>query len=178
MRAERLFVIFTPGLTLNVLDRAPTFRAVASCVLAIVPVEPVNETSHEVTCLTGLLPEYHGVMTRGSLPEKLAFWTRAQARRKFSVAACPLDVIEGCEAELVISQAPMMQAAPRLEALRKLAALCIIGTPADARCLTEPRERPVLIGCGFMHEKALLGACEVAGMLDRVITGVEVADKK
>ncbi len=168
----RLIVIFVPGLTLSVLARAPI---AADCTIALVPVEPVNETSHEVTCLTGLLPEYHGAMTRGQLPGKLAFWTRAQARRKVVMAACPFEAIEHTQGDLLISHALPAQVALKLDALKKLGALCIIGTPQQA--LTDASERPVLLGWGFTHDRALTGACEVAGLLDRVLTGVTVSDR-
>lgn len=36
--------------------------------------------------------------------------------------------------------------------------------------------RNVMIGVGFEHDRALIGACEVAGLLDRVLTGVTVSD--
>jgi hypothetical protein len=169
-----LIVIFVPGLTLSVLARAPM---AAECTIALVPVEPVNETSHEVTCLTGLLPEYHGAMTRGQLPGNLAFWTRAQKRRKVIMAACPFEAIEHTHGELLISRALAAQVALKLDALKRLGALCIIGTPQDARALSEPGERPVLLGWGFTHDRALTGACEVAGLLDRVLTGVTVSDR-
>jgi hypothetical protein len=170
----RLLVIFVPGLTLSVLARAPM---PADCSIALVPVEPVNETSHEVTCLTGLLPEYHGAMTRGQIPEKLAFWTRAQARRTFTVAACPFEAIEHTRGDLLISHAQAAQVVLKLDAMKKLGALCIIGNPQDSRALTEASERPVFLGWGFTHDRALIGACEVAGLLDRVLTGVTVSDK-
>lgn len=170
----RLLVIFVPGLTLNVLARAPI---AADCCVALVPVEPVNETSHEVTCLTGLLPEYHGAMTRGLMPEKLAFWMRAQARRKVTMAACPFEAIERTRGELLISHALAAQVALKLDALKKQGALCIIGTPPDSRALSEASERPVLLGWGFTHDRVLIGACEVAGLLDRVLTGVTVSDR-
>lgn len=172
--AARLIVIFVPGLTLNVLARAPM---PADCTIALVPVEPVNETSHEVTCLTGLLPEYHGAMTRGLMPEKLAFWMRAQARRKVTMAACPFEAIERTRGELLISHALAAQVALKLDALKKQGALCIIGTPPDSRALSEASERPVLLGWGFTHDRVLIGACEVAGLLDRVLTGVTVSDR-
>ena len=149
----------------------------ADCSIALVPVEPVNATSHEVTCLTGLLPEYHGAMTRGSLPEKLAFWTRAQTRRKVAMAACPFEAIAHTQGDLLISHALAAQVAPKLDALKKLGALCIIGTPQNSRALTDADERPVLLGWGFDHDRALIGACEVAGLLDRVLTGVTVSDQ-
>jgi len=41
----------------------------------------------------------------------------------------------------------------------------------------DPLDRPVMIGVGFAQPKALIGACEVAGILDRVLTGVAVHDK-
>ncbi|KAA0217675.1 hypothetical protein EDM80_03085 [bacterium] len=41
----------------------------------------------------------------------------------------------------------------------------------------DPLDRPVMIGVGFEQSKALIGACEVAGILDRVLTGVAVNDK-
>jgi hypothetical protein len=168
----RLLVIFVPGLTLSVLARAPL---PADCTIALVPVEPVNETSHEVTCLTGLLPEYHSAMTRGQIPEKLAFWTRAQTRRKFTMAACPFEALEHTRGDLLISHALPAQVALKLDAIKKLGALCIIGTPQKAS--TEASERPVLLGWGFTHDRALIGACEVAGLLDRVLTGVNVSDR-
>jgi hypothetical protein len=170
----RLIIIFVPGLTLSVLERAPLK---ADCSIALVPVEPVNATSHEVTCLTGLLPDYHGAMTRGSLPEKLAFWTRAQARRSVAMAACPFEAIEHTQGDLLISHALAAQVALKLDALKKLGALCVIGTPQDSRALNEPSERPVLLGWGFNHDRVLIGACEVAGLLDRLLTGVTVSDR-
>jgi len=171
---QRLIIVFVPGLTLSVLERAPLN---ADCTIALVPVEPVNATSHEVTCLTGLLPDYHGAMTRGSMPEKLGFWTRAQSRRKVTMAACPFEALEYTQGDLLISHALAAQVALKLDALKKLGALCIIGTPQDSRALNEPSERPVLLGFGFTHDRVLIGACEVAGLLDRVLTGVTVSDR-
>lgn len=172
--AKRLTIIFVPGLTLGAWERA---GLAADCAVALVPVEPVNAASFETTCLTGFLPEYHGVMTRGSVPEKLAFWTRAASRRPVRMAACPFEALERTQGELVVSRALASQALEKLEALKRLGCVCWVGTPQDARGLEEPGERPMLLGWGFTHDRVLIGACEVAGLLDRVLTGVSVSDR-
>lgn len=167
-----------------------------NCLVQIEPVHAPTQGAQEATYLSGVMPEFHGQTSTfenapALPPPEMAFWTRA-AKRRQEVQASVIDGVtapdillryrglvlfkitapaDSGEGRFLGLDSPFLNCAR--EALKRAWVMCLLGVPSGAN----KSDRGLMLGLGFEHKKTLIGACEVAGVLDRVLTGVELGDK-
>ena len=199
---SNLLVVLIPGFTAGVMAaRDLTLRSLLRlaphyCLVQIEPVQAPTQGAQEATYLSGLMPEFHGQVatferTPALPPLEMAFWTRAARRhQELPTSVIESDALRECvrnHSGLVLFKLAGSDALGAgstfglddsfselaRDALKLGWVVCLLGVPTGFN----QAGRGLMLGLGFEHQKTLIGACEVAGILDRVLTGVELGDK-
>lgn len=187
-------------------DRLPVIRRIARAGRAatVVVLDGAAPLQLEGAMVTGMLPEFLGDAGTGiGEPRAGPFWQRARLKRKGLTAAVKLtpelpagwrEYAKGrVNLEWIVNtDIAETSAADLPERLHELdeflrtheheqRALAVLsawarrkGQPAPQNAA--PRDRPVLITRSFEQPKSCVGICEVAGILERVLTGERLTD--
>ena len=194
-----LLVITAPGLSARLLMQepspAPGLAALARTwdVATVIPVLPLTRAAIQATYLTGYLPSFHGVQEEGDTLKLPPFWeaapaVRVEARGLAGVAgrAWPRQAGANCRwfslsdtlapdpATLDDTVATLLQGWAGAVAIVGEFAL-LDDEPAGPEA--DPLDRPLLLTRGLDQPKACLGACEIAGVLQRALTGERLYDR-
>lgn len=196
-----LLVITAPGLSARLVQepsQAPGLAALARKwdAATIVPVLPLARPAIQATYLTGHLPAFHGVLQDGDALKLPPFWEAARKLRPLPVEARGLSAIAGhawprdegarCRwfslsealapdpATLDDTIAALVQGWPGAIAIAGEFAV-VDDEPAGPEA--DPLDRPLLLTHGLDQPKACLGACEVAAVLQRALTGERLHDR-
>jgi hypothetical protein len=186
-------------------DAAPGIARVGGegSAAALIPLAGASRAQLEAALITGMLPEYLGAFGGGVGESRgLPFWVKAAKRRKLRSrvdTAMPLPErwrADDADPHFVWhTLAGIADAGPTRTALREVGrkaapliedAQTVVVVSAWAFALdgsvapqeASPLDRPVLLARGLEHGRATLGILEVAGMLERELTGEVLRDQR
>lgn len=194
-----LLVFSLPGLSARMLHehegRLPHLRKLAAQSAAtLVVVDGASAAQLEASLITGLLPEFLGVSNTGAMRGR-PFWLAAEVPARVATQH-PLPIewrALSKNPRLVWRTLPALAATNDIPAALSELDAAIAEVPADRALVllsawaladgavagqnARPLDRPVLLARGFEQTKTCVGMLEVAGMLQRALTGERLTDE-
>jgi hypothetical protein len=194
-----ILVLSVPGLSARMLrehaDRLPHLRALAEhSAASVVVLDDASTEQLEAALVTGMLPEFLGTHGTGVGESRgQPFWQKAGADARVEMehplppdwrafAKTPrLDwrtlplLTQAADPGAALAELDAAVAAAPHQPLVVLSAWALAdGVPGGQNAA--PLDRPVLLARGFEQTKTCVGILEIAGLLERALTGERLSD--
>ena len=196
-----LLVLSVPGLSARMLreheGRLPHIRSLAEqSAASVVVLDDASPAQLEAALITGMLPEFLGAHGGGVGEARgRPFWQKANVDAQVQMqhplspdwrAFAKSPRLDWRTLPLLADAADLQTALAELDAAvgdvpveRPLAVLSAwaLANGAPAGQAAAPLDRPVLLVRGFGQSKGCIGILEIAGMLERALTGERLRDE-